>query len=499
VWSDAFLDSLQGDFAPIFLLESVQVGDFSGGRDLRISSHYVSGYEEAIDPPRCSISHGELQVPSWTRTGTAVTIASTKDLRRQVRPGQVVRLRIGFRSWSPGEYETVFLGAVRGLRWSAGRWSLSLVDLAYSLQSRFVSQTADPRLFASLDESATVSSAYTASDTTINVDSTAGFVLPDSDPFLLLVTPDGGEDPFFVTATAKTGTTFTGCSPGQLGTTAVSCGTSTTITPCAYTETHPLNAVRRILVSTGTAGANGSRDVLPASWGYGLPAELVDGEDIVSHVLASSPATGANDWVFLATEPADDGQSAIGEFLRPGGFFLGEHQGRITARAVIDPSTVTPPHSWNLRDGTVESYDAWDPAVIESRTIQMAMAGGGTWGTSATEQLDTRPCREKLVIDQPSIYTNETAWGSSIDDRLRPYLLRRGERLTMRSAGLRLAPAAIGDCLRLTTDQVTSRYDVEGNGFNERRTLIIGGGPDWFRGECRFTILSTVPGALVTQ
>jgi hypothetical protein len=499
VWSDAFLDALQGDVAPIFLLESVQVGDFSGGRDLRISSHYVSGYEEAIDPPRCSVSHGELQAPSWTRTGTAYTIASTKDLRRKVRPGQVLRLRMGFRSWSPGEYQPVFVGAVRGLRWTAGRWMLSLVDLAYSLHSRFVSQTADPRLFASLEASALVSSAYTASDTTINVDSTSDFVVSDVDPYLLLVTPDGGEAPFFVTASGKTGTTFTGCSPGQFGTLAVSCGTASTITPCAYSQAHPLNIVRRILVSTGTPNAHGSRDVFPASWGYGFPTELVDGQDINAFVAASNPASGSNNWEFVQTEPADDGQSVITEFLRPGGFFLGEHQGQITARAVCDPSTVEVPNTWELADGTVEAYDAWDPSVIESRTLQMTMGSGGTWATSATEQLDTRPCREKLVIDQPSIWDNETAWGSSIDDRLRPYLLRRGERLTLRSAGLRLAPAAIGDCLRLTTDQVTSRYEVEGNAFRKRRTLVVGGGPDWFRGECRYTLLSTVPGALVTQ
>ncbi len=500
-WTEEFQRELRGDVALVFLLESVAVGRFTGGRELQLSSHYVVGYDEAIDPQRSSVTHGELQVPSWTRTATSVTLSLTQDVRRRTTPGQVVRLRLGLSGWPASAFETVFVGVVRALRWAGGSWSLQLVDLAYSLQSRWVGPTDDPRLFSSLDGvSAEVNGLYLPTDTTVSVDSTAGWEKSDVDPYCLLVVPESGAPPFYLTATGKTGTSFTGVSSaGQFGTTAVNANVGSGVVPVALAETHPLNAVRRILVSTGTLNYHGERDVNPASWGYALPTELVDGEDIRQQVLRSSPASGSNNWALLVSEPQDDGQSLINQFLAPGGFFLSQRQGQLTARAAMEPGYSEPPDTWSLQDGHVEAYDTWDSAIpVEARTMSITFGASGTWGTSATEQVDTRPARERHELELPAVFDNTTAWGSSVDDRLRPYLLRRGERLVVRSAGFRLAPAAIGDCLRLTTDQVESRYSAEGWAFRDRRTLVVGGGPDWFRGVTRLTLLSHVPGPLST-
>lgn len=500
-WSDAFLHALRADrWEPIFLLESRPIGEFTAGRDLQLSSHRVAGYDEAIDPTRSSISHGELQIPGFTRSATSVTIGLTKDVRRRTTVGQTVVLRIGLPGWPVGEYQTVFAGVVRALRWSGGLWSLQLVDLAYGLQSRPVASTTDPRLFSALDEATTdVSGTYTPPASTLNVTSTILFDAPSGgDPYLLLVTPDTGDEPFYLTATGKTATSFTGVSGAALfNTTAVACGTTSTVQCCAYSDTHPLNTARRILVSTGT-GAHGDRDIFPATWGYAIPPDLVDGDDIRAQVAASSPASGANDWAWVLSEPLDNGLDALQQFLAPGGFFVGERQGAITARAVIEPTALEVPNTWRLRDGQVEQYDAWDGNVVEARKLRFRWGDGTTYTSGATEALDTYPARWLHDVEAPAVWENTGAWGTSLDSRLRPYLLRRGERLTVRAAGLRLAAAAVGDCLELTTDQVTSRYQAEGWPFRARRTLVVGGGPDWFRGSVRLTVLAHVPGATRT-
>lgn len=505
-WSDHFLSALRGDFNPGFLLESVAVGAFAGSRELALSSVDVPGYRSCIDPSTSSMSHGELQVPAWVRSATSITLSLTRDVRREVQRGQTVQLRVGSARWSIADYETVFVGAVRSLRWSAGRWQLQLVDLAYSLQSRPVAPDEDPRLFASLGDTAattSLSTSYSPGDTVLDVATVAGAERVDGESYLLLVSPASGAEPFFLTATGTAGSNYTGCSTvGLFGTTAVAAGAGSVVATCAYQSGHPINVVRRWLVSTGT-GAHGTRDKAPATWGYAIPPALVDGEDCERQIDLSSPATGTSVWAPIVTDPVDDGLSYLQQFLQPGGFFLGLRQGAITVRAVADPYAVTAPSSWSLTDGHVESYETWDAGIVEARGLQMypGSGPGNAWATAPgdLEELDTRPSRLRVSFDAPDVWDNEDEWGESIERRIGVYLLRAGERLTLRSAGYRLAGAAIGDELVLTTDQVESRYRAEGWGFSARRTLITGGGVDWFRGTCRYNVLSHVPGARRTS
>jgi hypothetical protein len=113
--------------------------------------------------------------------------------------------------------------------------------------------------------------------------------------------------------------------------------------------------------------------------------------------------------------------------------------------------------------------------------------------TTASERLETRPALREVSLPAQCVYTNETAWAVSIGYRLAVHLLRRGERITVRCAGFRLAGVSLGDVVELTTDQVVSRFDASGGAFRARRCLVVGGGPDWFAGVTRLTLIAHDP------
>jgi hypothetical protein len=491
-WSDRFREELLGSgWDPVYTLESVEVGDFPVPRELAISSHDLYGYDPIIDPRRCSISHGELQIPSFVRSATTVQIGVTKNIVSAVRPGTVVRLRMGRRGWLPALFDSIFVGVIRGVTWSGGQWTLSLIDLAYSLQSRWVQVGGDANIFRTKPTTTTTGSWAPGSDLR-TVITTGNDISPDGN-YYVMISPIGGGQTYFLRSAARTPSgpewvytlpVVPSWSPAR-STTAV----GSVAVPVLVSETHPLNTVRRVLVSTG-AGTNGTRDVLPKQWGYGLPELLVDGDDIRAHVARSSPTSGANNWVFVAAEAVEDGGTFLTEFLSRGGFFLGQRQGKLTARAAIDPNVAETVDTWVLNDGYVETYDAWDPSIPTEAGQFTFRWGNGTYSYTTATPIDTRPSISEFTVDVPYVFENELLWASSIGNRLRPYLLRRGERLTVRSAGFRLAGASPGDTLELTTDQVQSRYSDAGRGFDRRRCLVVGGGPDWFRGVTRLTVLS---------
>lgn len=501
-WSARFLtDCRSRHLTPRFLLESVAIGSFTI-EPCMLSSFRVDGYRRAIDPARSRISYGELQIPSWNRTATTVTIGLTQDLLDVIRPGQVFRLRVGFDGYDLDEFETVLPLVARGLTWSSGLWSLDMVDIGYSLQSRWVREAGESRLFDSLDGmgAQVFGTDYTAGDATIHTTSTAAFERRDGGSYLLRVHPDSGADPFWLTASGKTGTSFTGCSAtGQYGTTAVDADASalSQVYGQALLDEHPLVTARRVLVSTGTVGGNGAWDTLPQSWSYGIPTELVAGGDIARHVDISSPASGSAAWDWVVQDAADDGQSTLGAFLAPGGFFVGVRQGEVTARAICDPDVVEPPDTWDLVDGEVMSYRPWDPTVIECQTVRFVWPTGAAYESTETEDLGTRPVFRQNRYDLPHTWSNRTAWGDSLNARLRPYLARVPERFTVRQPGWGV-PASIGDMVRLTARVPKTRYDDRNDGIRNRKTTVVGGGPDWFRGETVLTLIAHDPSARST-
>jgi hypothetical protein len=512
-WSDELIDRLRSpSYSPRFLLESVEVGQFKieGARQLRISSFDVDGYEHAIAAMGNRISYGELQIPAFTATTSMLTLGLTRDVSRQVTRGLVVQLRIGFAGWPPDRFETVFVGCVRGLSYVLGSgWSLTVQDLAGSLTSRFVTSTVlagmAAGLFDNLSETTISGGAYSAGDPTVNVASTTGFEQSNQgggEGYMYLVTSNTG-DGFLLLSTGKTGTTFTGTIGTALfGTTASAAANGNVVREVVYTKGHPLTLARRILVSTGTsttsaAGSNGTADLLPEAWGYALPPAFVDAGDIAKHKGLSQPASGNDDWEVVEYDRQESGSSWMAGLLAPGGYFLTMRQGAVTARCLVDVERGEAAETWRCSDDDIselsyEPFDGRQPA--EYRYLRLDAADGG-FDQPSESTIDTRPVAYRREITLPYVWSNGNAICNEITARLRYYMLRVPERISIRTAGLHLAPATIGDCVRLTTSVVRSRWAEEGHDFADRPCLMVGGGPDWFRGGCQLELLAIPPSA----
>lgn len=490
-----------------FLVESLPIGEvgaFEG--QLRLASFEgATTYTNAIVREYCRITHGSLRPGSWSRTYGSLEIGITGDVdvRAYTARGQVIALRVGLEGQELADFERVWMGQVRNVRWDADHWVIEAVELPAALVNRFDSDSARSLLFYNLT-STTIDMAGgfdPAGDTTLTVTSGSGFERSSEagDRYCLLITPTTGS-PYYILADTKTGADFTDLTVGTpsplFATLSVDADDGDSVREVAYTETHPLRIVLRLLESSGTAGKNGDHDVLPQEWGYNISNEYIDEQDTEYFRAISEPTSGSTQWQLLVTEQQEDALGWLTGWLSGAGFFLALRQGQITARAVrspwvqqgglwVDAATIT---DEDLVPGTVY-YDTYDPdSPIEY--------GNSAWTTpistltitpEATEtDIGTRPVREQiqrhLTYDYDDNYREITA------ERMSPWDLRVPERMALQTAGLGLAHVTLGDFVRVDSAHVPtprSRTDAAA-----RRWLVIGGGPDWFAGICSWELLT---------
>lgn len=517
-WTQRFIDALKAEtLFPEFLLESIAIGQFrptSG--DLRISSHVRTGYISCISLDGSSIVHPELRPGDWTRTFGSLRISVTPDV--DVRPyttrGQFVALRVGFQGWATGDFQTVFLGMVRNIVAKGNRWSIEIVDAMAALACRFEADSTQQALFFNLGET-TLGANYTAGAATVTVGDNSVSQKSNTESYVIKIWPTTG-DPFYLTATGTGGggTTFTGCSAtGQFNSTAVNAVSGDRVQGLAYTASHPINVVRRILTSTGTAGQNGSRDILPASWGYKVPVDLVDAEDCDLFQALSSPASGSDNWSMLVEGAQEDAFGWLQSWLAPGAFFVSQHQGRFTARAVLSSQSQNTSGSLTITDDDIveiSEYKAFDeqmpieyartrvraevsyatPAATPSDPYPQLTETWGASNTRAETTYETRPARNRRDRDLYAVTTNGSAWCTEVNNRMGSWDLRPPERLTLQLRGWLPGVASVGDIVRLKTRQITPRNYVDGDTFdNYRPALVIGGGADWFTATSRLVLL----------
>ncbi len=488
-----------------FLVESLPIGEvgaFEG--DLRLASFEgASTYTHAIVVEHCRISHGTLQPGSWTRTYGSLEIGITPDVN--VRPytarGQVIALRVGLDGDELDAFERVWLGVVRNVRWDADHWVLEAAELPGALQSRFTSTASEAPLFFGLS-STTLNGAWATTDDPLTVASGAGFERSSEagDAYCLLVFPTTGE-PFFVLADGKTGNDFDTLTlddgSGLLfSTSAVDADDGDTVQECAYTETHPIKVALRVLESSGIAGLRGEYDLLPDSWGYGISSEYIDEQDAEYFASVIAPSSGSTQWQMVVLEEQEDGLAWLTAWLSPGGFFLALRQGSLTVRGVRSPYLQTGGlwvEAAVLTDdlivpGTVY-YDTYDPdsptEYGTTRVIAPARSLGTGWAESEAD-ISTRPVRSEMVRNLEADWDDN--WGEEVTSRLGPYDMRIPERLRVQLAGLSTAHVALGDFVRVSSAHVPtprSRTDPP-----DRRWLVVGGGPDWFRGVVDLELLT---------
>lgn len=516
-WSQQFLSAIESDvLMPEYLLESIPIAEarsYSG--DLRLSSARRTGYTQCISREGNTISYAELRPTSWERSFSSCSIALTPDtdIRPYTARGQFVVLKVGFVGWATEQFQPVMIGMVRNIVAKSDRWQLEIVDAIAALTCRFTGTAAEQALFYAIDET-TLNGNYTAGAATVTVVDTTVAKKSSSESYVIKIWPTTG-DPFYLTATGTSGgTQFTGCSAsGQFNSTAVSALTGDRVQALAYTASHPINVVRRVLCSSGTSGQNGSRDILPKSWGYGIQPALIDADDCALFQSLSSPASGSDNWSMLVDEVQTDGFAWLQKWLKPGGFFVSQHQGRFTCRAVLSSQSQPTSGAITITDDDIieiSEYQAYDtnspieygqvrtraelsystPAATPSNPYPTLTEAWGATATRSETEYETRPAQQRKTFDLVSATTNGSAWCTEVNTRMGSWSLRPPERLVITLRGWAAGRASVGDIARLNTKLIKPRNYAQGDTFDDYRpALVIGGGADWFGSTSRIVLL----------
>ena len=488
-WGSAFKQALLEDVLyPRFIFESVAMsGDGADpfGGHLRLRS-YISGSNQGYIPAMVrqgsQIDHGRVQPGSWRRSFSTLRIAVAPwyDPRSKVVRGSTVALKVGF-SEAIDTFETVFVGQVRDIRMDARGYYIECVSLEGALTSRFTSTAGEFDLFANLrDRSPVVSVAYTAGAANITVSNVSGFeqsLAAGGEGYMLLVTGNSGNQ-FYIKATTLVGTTFSGLSAGLFGTTDEDANVLNAVSPSTYSEGHPIDIVRAMLVSTGNNLQNGPRDFLPETWAFGIPQQFVDEADMGMFVTATT--VGTDGWVLLATEPQNNPWAWIEGWLGQAGFFFTLHEGQITVRAILDPNKQTG-YVTHVRQGDIVdviSFSSWSQDVPQE--YYFVLPSKGLAGALSPE-IRSRPAGYTKTMDLSGIRTNINTAVDEPVDRLAPFYTRIPEHGVLRLRGWKYAQLAPGDVFLLSApDLLQPRGNYNYDQYVGRRCLCVGGGPNWF-------------------
>lgn len=379
----------------------------------------------------------------------------------------------------------------RGL--TRGALIVECLDLFSSLSSRFSAlAVADLPLFSDVEVASAITdlaSAYTVGDPTLTVTDASGF---DKDSEggkygALRVTPSSGEV-FYLRWSALSTNTFTLDTALTFGTTPVNSAIGDEVKHVALISDHPMDVVRKIVVSQGGGGAY---DTLPVDWGYALPEALLDHGDIGQHkALLNAGVTGTYAWQVLADALVENGYDWLNDELSNAGLFVGQRQGQITVRAVRSPWGDSLASGYTITDddiGRIELHDLYDtqnPVVSGGIRVTSTTSVRESRGTSVIDSLPGREWNERTL---QYTWSNEAETVDEVIDRLIALEMRAPERIRLRCLGLRLAGLALGDTVLLTSRYLEGRA---GGVYTERPCMVVGQAVEWLRGAVTLELLS---------
>lgn len=503
-WRQGFLDQLvEARREPIFYVACEQLAaepsaiwsacshEGYGAVDLLVAgSVQVQG--SSLDPYNWSASIGAFSFGIW---------GTIDNVRRALRRGSILVLKVGFPGFSLSDFEIVALGVVRTWSGKSPAWTIQCHDIFSGLQNRLTTDALVCRLFdglpASDSPSTTLSGSVAVGDGSYPVASTAlfGSSGKESSGLGLVLVESSLGDPYYrlwsgVTTGPDALTIDTPATATVLGT--VDCGASggDNLTLVGYLSGHPLEIVRKILHSTGS-GTN-SYDTYPATWGYGIPYSYVDSEDIQTYIDATQAGSGGTFWRWAQVGPVDSGLTFLQSFLAGWGGFLAIRQGQITARCGFwTRSTGAVRVDTEITDAEVariEEYSAFEFGhQLEYTQIRVTTATGYSY--SSQGEIATLPTGQYREFDlSDRVYDSETDQREEVKNRLFESQTRIPERLVLTLAGLARAALCVGDLVKLTTTLVASREGGDA-GFNLRDALVVEVNPDWPRGIVRVALL----------
>jgi hypothetical protein len=497
-WTPDFIGELaRGKYRPRYLLEHIKIPTGVNrpfGSNLRLSSFPVSGHTPIISRPESTFSGGVLSLRDWSCTPLSFNVgvlgeeARGRDVRQLVQRGMGVRLKLGFGD-DLSEFQDIALGTVYGLSRMGSGWAIRCKGLEGSLGSRITTAAGEHSLGHDL-ASTTLNhgGALLKTDDPITVTSTTGFREDDNGTGCIQITADDGST-YYATYTGKTATTFTGITIGDpvgtalFGTVHSATADGNAVSEVMYTKGHPLRIAARGLSSRGGSNVNGPDDIMPESWGLGIPADAIHDRDISHGLQIAQPASGADDWHWVQPAEIDNPQDALATFLNGCGYFLTQHRGRITARPALEP--------WNSQSGAhtvlvdadirrLVGYESWDPdSPIEYSRTRILYGDGTTASTSATSDLDHIPARDIKEHTMGGVWSdtsNAAAIVTELMGRLNDWDQRTAEVLTLELHGWRWGALSPGDTVDLQFDALTSRTGLS---FRTRFGLVTRCAPSW--------------------
>lgn len=490
MWSDAFIAEISKSSVGRFrmVVESIAVPGFSnlGGYPLLIASHAMGQYSKAIAADGHSFTGASLKLREWASSpGEArIKLTGDHDFRLHARRGQLCQVRLGFAGWALADYQQIFTGHLQDISRNGEDWFLSLRGVMASLICRQTEIDGTSALFntwtSSFDPETALSAPYTPADATVSCDDTT-HGRETGGNYLIEITPDTGE-PFILTATGQSGGDFTGVTSSPLfGGSSAAASTGALVRKLWYIGDHPVNAVRKIIISGD--GSNGAYDTLLNSWGIGTPEFLLDHADIDQFIATNMTPTGyaSTDWAIYGATPVENGLGFIVSILSSAGAFLTERQGLLTIRAVNDSDGFRA-ETIEIHDSDIvnfESYNTWEPGYqAEYNQVQFTAP---SLGSLAQEDITSRPTLTRANIAIDYLSSNVSNWLTNIVGRCRSWFTRVPESVRI-TVGLKFATAAPGTFVVIYSKYLVGRSRDVGEAY-----LITQVDTDWFGGTVTLT------------
>ncbi len=512
-WSGELLAKINASvITPIYILESVSVEGagmvFGEFHYASISSWRLPGYEPALSPEDSKISYGLVNVGEWSFSMGQWEIGLDEGHGRSLRyttvRGQPVALKIGFPGWAAEDFQTVGLGQIQNIIRRGERWSVQVRSLLAGLTGRWTETAGETALFHKLPIETFTTSAFDAGvDTSFIVDNVTGAEKETGSGYIIELTPDEG-DPLIYYATTLTVKTFSGLTLLFDGDTQVPDGSANKICSAltaadeqnnvrigALIKGDPAEIVRKLLMSTGTASANGAFDTLPASFGLGLAEEHFD-TTYFDFAQSSMLTTATGDLYAYSFEPETDALAFIHRVLAPFAGFLCERQGQISISAMVDDEDPAIGNEWIVADSDIVdiTYEAWNSnqptetgQILNQSPSELNGGDDGLYEVTTTaidSKVKSRPNTLERVVEFPFVNgAGDNEWLSETSLRTYEWFIEVGEAIEITCRGWRLAAAAPGDHLVILSERVNSR-DLDEDLGTGGHAHIVAVEPDWF-------------------
>lgn len=493
-WPAYFNARLAGDFVPVWSLRTLFMPlepnlpaiSLESGSSLNMPpppiaiqglSSEISLPGEAVDPGTWNATHGSWAVEFVDEPSTLAAVAAI------FGRGRPVILYLGTTDLPWNNFQPVALGAVEQVEMTSARsLRISVGGLGQLLGSRLDRSIGAGNLFYNLPAETTITTAnYTAgASVSLSVASVTGAERETGGFYLLKITPNSGDD-FYIVGSSLTSLTFTVSPVGVLGTTDADANIGNRVQFWAYVPSdHPIDIALKVLTSTGT-GTNGAYDTLPASWGLGLSAQMIDFADITRTRATVVPASGS--WLASLEhgEAEADPGAWLASWLATMGIWITVRQGLITFRAAEYP--VNPRQLFAIDMGqyiaieedALSGHVLYHPSYAGEYTTARWIDAAVTAVAAVSEVAETNPALGTYTVEGVPTYSNESASLTELSLRAGFWLVRVPEQMVIEFAGWFAAQLSCGEFVYLTTDRTVGRLTgtSQRDGVYDARVVLV--------------------------